>query len=90
MKPQHTPTPWHLSFDSGTAIYGKTKEGSELVGHFVSPANAAYIVKCVNLHETLCEDLTVILHTLGDQMQTSFRIKVKRDLEEALSKAKGE
>jgi hypothetical protein len=50
-------------------------------------AEVEKMILAVNNHQTLVEDLAICLHTLGDTMQNSFRIKVKRDLEQAISRA---
>ena len=59
----HTPTPWHLggifnpnSPHESTSIWGATPAGLQSgvwIAKEVPPADAAYILKCVNAHEAL-------------------------------------
>ncbi len=48
--------------------------------------DAAFIVKAVNCHENLVEDLAICLQSFGKEMQWDFRCCVERHLEEGLSK----
>lgn len=73
MKPKHTPTPWQIGAEKPCAIYSKTAriKVGETAPYAItdSPAiplansdeemeaNAAHIVKCVNLHDELVEAL---------------------------------
>ncbi len=58
MEPQHTPTPWNAD---GTIIQYLSKPGTHIAtcDGWGTPqeANAAYIVKAVNCHEALIQEL---------------------------------
>lgn len=56
---KHSPTPWGCN-QSGLIAIIYDKDGNcighiQLSGHVVNAANAAHIVKCVNLHAELVE-----------------------------------
>ena len=94
----HTPTPWYL--EAGTSKEGWRIEGERVDGarftiadtHLPGPythANAAFIVRAVNAHDGLVEDLAVCLQVFGKDMQGDFRRRIEKHLKEAIAKAEG-
>jgi hypothetical protein len=89
--PHHTPTPWG---HAGAQLIGN--EAREMIGLLKNTdagtdaqANAAYIVRAVNCHESLVEDLAVCLQSFGKDMQNDFRRRIEGHLKEAIAKVKG-
>lgn len=71
MKTQHTPTPWHYNGGKKIYIYSSHRNGAYCAeinttsdnGDKIrdAEANAAHIVKCVNLHDELVEALDFMI-----------------------------
>lgn len=65
MKTKHTPTPWKFDGESINDLQGNTvafpRSGGFMPGHRDENlrANAAHIVKCVNLHDELVDALAL-------------------------------
>lgn len=61
-KAQHTPTPWELFPTDKLEVVAPSGRGTDRIKvadcyHYNGEANAAHIVKCVNLHDELVSGL---------------------------------
>jgi|WetSurMetagenome_2_1015567.scaffolds.fasta_scaffold195424_4 hypothetical protein len=93
MKPQHTPTPWEAR-ESGRIVApskdGLTEQTIARVQGYASEveADAAHIVKCVNMHDELVNVLQSAYDRIdGDSYGDSV---MRRLIEKTLVKARGE
>ena len=105
-KPQHSPTPWFLSWEDGKyGVVGSDTEGKCVCTVFndggerepTRKANAKHIVHCVNNHDALVEALEAAEGHLeycgyGDRWESScaHNAGLPEKIKQALAKAKGE
>lgn len=91
-KPQHTPTPWYSEVDTELVYILGTVNGKEEViceagsignEDLQAQANAAHIVKCVNLHDELVDAVEHLL-----KMSNGEKNLDNRGIEELLSRAR--
>jgi len=77
MTKEHTPTPWKVY------LYGGVQIGQEDTGDAVcsmwgdkqeGEANAAHIVKCVNMHDELVEALYNLVKWIEDEQGSTDRV----------------
>lgn len=94
LKPAHTPTPWKLKDSSKVCVKLGREELPVLKIESLAgttpeknAANAAHIVKCVNLHDDLINRLSTI-HSRGKGYQISWDEHDK--IGELLARARGE
>lgn len=100
---KHTPTPWKISEFCKTDICANDEQGTYIAvvgGEIINPqdeANAAHIVKCVNLHDELrgklFEAYAALEHDFAERQKANPSLRRNELLEEisaVLAKAKGD
>lgn len=87
MKTQHTPTPWIVTKGNLLDNFISEKNGSQTIAETRNlqgnaKANAAHIVKCVNLHDELVEAFEHALYK-------AYPVMLPKHLKDLLKRAKG-
>lgn len=86
--PQHTPTPWQLKEGLGLGSkywVGESEDGKNTPFQSTKEANAAFIVRAVNVHE----DLLHLLRSLATHPERLGFDGIKKACLIALAKAEG-
>lgn len=92
---KHTETPWtskhpvYYSDDAEHILAPMPGQEGMVIASYVLPANAAYIVKCVNSHEALVEACKEALDFIDEYMGDYVKDKTIKQIEEALKLAGG-
>jgi hypothetical protein len=90
--PKHTPTPWRVG-DAGFTVFGpKTDQPSPVtIAPCKSKANAAHIVKCVNLHDELVDFALEVQRIVKEKPSALVEVYLKdlfEDKKDLLTRAK--
>lgn len=87
----HTPTPWDQLNDVFTiedGYFSMIQTPDKCIANVFDEANAAHIVKCVNMHDDLVGALKKIIdRSHNDPLGTSKVIDMRKIAEKALKKA---
>ena len=101
MSTKHTPTPWNISeelTDQWHIVIETNCRGTVLVERMVredeglAEANAAHIVRCVNLHDELVHIAQSALELMYDSkghLEEKTRLDAIESLKDLLDRAKG-
>lgn len=87
---KHTPTPWDQLNDVFTiedGYFSMIQTPDQCIANVFDEANAAHIVKCVNMHDELVEALEAAANSSGFQYMF---YETREKINAALAKARGE
>lgn len=86
---KHTPTPWELveTIDGVFFYQTENKKPHLRLGEMFKPADAQYVLKCVNMHDELVEALKMAVEYFDGQEITGGGIPT---MKAALAKAEAE